>query len=109
MPIIFNQLLDNLFFFRFLDITNLIPYNDQVAIQNVVASDLDVYGPPRLMYYENGLNFYKNSITAILTSCCLLAVNLILFFVLKAIPLNFTRGLAEKIGTRKMVTVHDTL
>lgn len=51
IPIIFNQLLASMAYFRFLSILNLLPYEYSQKIQDVVPQDLDNFGPPRIRYY----------------------------------------------------------
>lgn len=96
-------------YFRFLSILNLFPYEYSQTIQNVVPDDLDNLGPPKLMYYENGLNFYKNIITAFISVFSLLVINYIIYLILRYIPLKITRKLAKKISIRKFITIHDSL
>lgn len=96
-------------YFRFLSILNLFPYEYSQSIQNVVPEDLDNYGPAKLRYYESGLNFYKNIITAFISVFSLLFINYIIYLILRYIPLKITRKLAKKISIRKFITIHDSL
>jgi hypothetical protein len=109
LPVVFNQLLINMIYFRFLSILNLLPYSDSQLIQNSVPNDLDCIGPPKLLYYENGLNFYKNTITAFISVGALLSINFTLYLLLRLIPFKITKKLAKKISIRKFITIHDTL
>lgn len=109
MPIIFNDLLNELTNFRFLELTNLFPQYIPNAIQSAVPNDLDNKGSPKLMYYDNGLNFYKNTIGGFMSFFLMLAVNASLYGVLRLIPFTITRKLAKKISIRKIITVHDNI
>lgn len=66
-------------------------------------------GPPKLIYYDEGVNFIKNIITGIISVFVMLAFNLTIYLILRVIPLKVTRKLAKKISKRKMITIHDTL
>ena len=85
------------------------PYSYTQKIQSSVPNDLDCRGPTKLLYYENGLNFYKNIIPAFISVAALLIINFIIYLILKLIPLKITRKLAKKIEIRKFITVHDTI
>ncbi len=109
LPVVFNELLYNMLYFRFLSILNLLPYSYTQTIQDIVPRDLDNLGPPKLRYYESGLNLYKNSITGFISVVGLLFINLVIYYILKLIPLKATKKLAKKISVRKFITIHDTL
>jgi hypothetical protein len=109
LPVVFNQLLMNMVYFRFLSILNLLPKSYSSQIQNSVPNDLDCMGPSRLLYYENGLNYYKNIITALISVFALLAINLFIYLVLKLMPFKLTKRLAKKIAIRRLITIHDTI
>ena len=66
-------------------------------------------GPPKLMYYEEGVNFVKNIITGIISCIAMLCFNYLIYFILKKIPCKFTNKFAKKLNKRKIITVHDTL
>ena len=52
MPVIFNQLVEGLSSFKFLDLTLLFPDEAVNKLKNFPPNDLDQMGPPKLMYYE---------------------------------------------------------
>lgn len=109
MPIIYNQLIDGLSSFKFMDVTNLLPEDIVNGIQEWPPNDLDQLGPPKMIYYNQGVNFIKNIITGIISCVALLLFNLLIYSILKLIPTKVTRLLAKKIERRKLITVHDTL
>lgn len=109
IPVVFNQLLDSLLYFRFMDITSLLPQEFSTAITGLAPNDLDNLGPAKLMYYENGLNFYKNIIAAIFSCTAMLLLNFFIYTTCRLLPFRPTRRLARKIAIRRIVTVHDTL
>lgn len=109
MPVIFNQLVEGLTSFKFLDLTILLPEDAVERLKNFPAEDLDVMGPPKLMYYEEGVNYAKNIIAGILSCIFMLGVNYCFYFLLKKLPLKVTKRLAKKINKRKIITVHDTI
>lgn len=75
----------------------------------MVTNKLDNKGPSKLTYYDSGVNFYKNSVIAILSCLVMFIINLLIYFILYKVPTEVTRKLAKKIRIRKIITVHDTL
>lgn len=109
MPIIYNQLIEGLSNFKFMDLTNLMPDNVVNRIQGFPPNDLDQLGPPKMIYYDQGVNFIKNIITGIISCVALLTFNYFIYWMLRIIPLKVTRKLSKKIERRKIITIHDTL
>jgi hypothetical protein len=92
-----------------LDLTNLFPNNIKEVLSNVSTNKLDNKGPSKMIYYDSGVNFYKNSVTGILSCLVMLLINLLIYFILTKVPTEVTKVLAQKIKIRKIVTIHDTL
>jgi hypothetical protein len=92
-----------------MDLTNLMPANIVSSIQGFPPSDLDQLGPPKMIYYDQGVNFVKNIITGIISCIALLFFNFFIYWLLKLIPLKVTRRLSKKIQRRRIITIHDTL
>lgn len=109
LPVIFNQLIESLSSFRFMDLLNLFPADLVDEIRSFPPADLDQLGPAKLMFYESGVNFVKNIVTGIISCVVMLLFNYLIYLILKAIPLGLTRLLAKKIDKRKIITIHDTL
>ena len=47
---------------------------------------MDNKGPYKVVYYENGANFYKNIIAAIFTFAVMLFLNFLIFLMLRYCP-----------------------
>ena len=47
---------------------------------------MDNKGPYKVVYYENGANFYKNIIAAIFTFVVMLFLNFLLFLIFRFCP-----------------------
>lgn len=92
-----------------MDLTNLLPENIVSSIRGFPPNDLDQLGPPKMIYYDQGINFVKNIITGIISCIALLLFNFCIYWLLKLIPLKVTRKLSKKIQRRKIITIHDTL
>jgi hypothetical protein len=109
LPVIFNQLVESLQNFKFMDLSNLLPSEVVDTIRSIAPNNLDQMGPPKLIYYDQGVNFIKNIITGIMSVVAMLAFNLTIYLLLRYIPLKVTRKLAKKIHKRRIITIHDTL
>lgn len=78
IPVIFNQFVNSLSSFRFLDLTALLPNSIVNEIQSASPNYLDAVGPPKAIYYEGGINFYENMIIACLSYTLMMVINFIL-------------------------------
>lgn len=108
LPIVFNQLVQQLQNFKFLDLTYLMPHQIRNKFTSFVPTDLDQFGSPQLIYYEQGVNYFKNMITCFVSLAFMLVFNYIIYAFIKLIPWRLTRLLAQKINKRKIITIHDS-
>jgi hypothetical protein len=73
-------------YFRFLDFTAVLSFNVISAIAQLCPNDLDNKGDPKIVFYENGSNFFKNMIQVIIPLVVVLIINLLIFLITKTIP-----------------------
>ena len=73
-----------------------------------MPTDLDQFGSPQLIYYEQGVNYFKNMITGFISLVVMLTINYLIYTLLRLIPWRLTRLLAKKINKRKIITIHDS-
>jgi len=95
--------------FKFLDFSNIAPLSIQLAIKNISVNNVDIYGGPKMLYYDNGANFYKNIIWTLISLMSVLFINLALYFIFSIIPCKLINKLATKIKVRKLITLHDNI
>lgn len=81
-------------YFRFLDFTAVLSFNVISAIAQLCPNNLDNKGDPKIVYYENGSNFFKNMIQVLIPLILVLLLNLIVFIITKAIPCEITKKLS---------------
>ena len=86
MPLIFKEFIESLSIFKFLDITTMFPFDIDEVMQNMSTSEFNTKGPIKAVYYEYGVNFYKNIIPVVISFALVLLINFILFFVFRLIP-----------------------
>jgi len=91
-----------------MDLTYLLPLDVRSKFISFIPTDLDQFGSPHLIYYEQGVNYAKNIITGFVSLAFMLLCNYIVYLVLRLTPLKVTRILAKKIGKRKIITLHDS-
>ena len=91
-----------------MDLTYLMPNEIRSQLTGFTPTDLNQFGNPKLIYYENGVNYVSNIITAFISLAFMLLLNYIIYLVLKLLPFRATRLLAKKISKRKIITVHDS-
>jgi hypothetical protein len=92
-----------------LDVTAVLQFDVNGAIQQLSGSDLDCIGAPKIVFYENGINFYKNMVTVIVSTLMIIIINLIIYLVLRILPINFTRKLSQKLKIRWPITLSDLI
>jgi hypothetical protein len=109
LPVIFNQLVEDLASFKFMDLSILFPDQAVSQIREFPPDDLDQMGPAKLIYYEQGVNFVKNIITSLISCGLMLSTNYCIYRVARHLPFRATHKLSRKINKRKIITVHDTL
>ena len=65
-------------------------------------------GPPKLIYYEEGVNFAKNILTGIMSAIAMLMFNYCIYLFLKKLPCEMTNKFSQKLNKRKIITIYDT-
>jgi len=90
-----------------MDLTYLMPQQIRNQLTSFIPSDLDQLGSPRLIYYEQGVNYAKNIITGFISVAFMLLLNYLIYLLLNLTPLKLTKILAKKISKRKIITIHD--
>ena len=90
---VFKEFVESLSSFKFMDVTSFIPVYVVESMRNASDSDLDVRGPLKAVYYENGANYYKNIVEVIFSLFIILAINVILFLLLRIIPCDMLSNL----------------
>jgi hypothetical protein len=99
---------ENLQYFKFMDLTYLIPYSIRSQITGFPPTDLSQFGSPKLIYYEQGVNYAGNIITAFISLAFVLLTNFVVYLLLRLIPFKLPQLLAKKIHRRKIITLHDS-
>ena len=80
----------------------------RAKLTSFIPTDLDQFGPPRLIYYEQGVNYAKNIITGIISLAFMLLVNYTIYLIFCLLPFKLTRILAKKMAKRKLITINDS-
>jgi hypothetical protein len=91
-----------------MDLSSFLPQDKMEQIKALSPNDLDSMGPPKLLYYDSGINFYKNIITGFISCLTIFMVNFTIYFIMKRLPFVLTNKLAKKISLRKIILIHDT-
>ena len=65
-------------------------------------------GPPKLIYYEEGVNFAKNILTGIMSALIMLMFNYCIYLLLNKLPCELTNKFSQKLNKRKIITIYDT-
>ena len=65
MPLIFKEFIESLSIFRFLDITTVFSFDLDEMLQSLSTNEFNTKGPIKAVYYQYGINFYKNIIPVI--------------------------------------------
>lgn len=93
--------------FRFMDILSIIPFDINSYMQNLASNRIDLKGSGKIVYYESGVNFYKNTIPIILSFLSIIVINFFIFFLLRIMPCSLCQNLANKIRLRWIITLSD--
>ena len=72
--------------FKFLDLGLALPVDITAEMKKLSSDEMDNKGPHKVVYYENGANFYKNIIAAIFTFAVMLFLNFLIFLALRFCP-----------------------
>ncbi len=66
---------------------------------------MDCKGNPKIVYYENGANFFKNMVAIIVSFIIVVGVNIVVFIMLRILPFQKTKSISEKIRIRWVITL----
>lgn len=94
-------------YFRFLDFTTVMKFDVQSAIAQFCPNDLDNKGPPKVVYYENGANFYKNMTQVLISVFLILIINFLIYLIARLLPFEITKKLSDKLKVRLIITISD--
>lgn len=109
IPVVFKEFVESLMYFRFLDFTAVLSFNVISAIAQLCPNDLDNKGDPKIVFYENGSNFFKNMIQVIIPLVVVLIINLLIFLITKTIPCQITKQFSQKMKIRFIISFSDLL
>lgn len=90
-----------------MDFTTILQVDVNEKVRQLSGSSLDCKGEFKIVYYENGANFYKNMVSVIVSTLIILSTNFIIFLFLKALPFKFTTGLSQKIKLRWPISLSE--
>ncbi len=90
LPLVFKEFIESLSIFSFLDVTTVLPFDIDEALQQLSTEEFDTKGPIKSVYYVYGSNFYKNIIPVVVSFGIVIVVNFLLFLILRIIPCNIT-------------------
>lgn len=109
LPVVFKEFIEALSMFRFMDITTVLQYDVNSRLRELSGADLDSKGNYKIVYYENGANFYKNIVAVLFSTLIVMVVNLLIWGLFRILPCSLTKSLAEKIKIRWVITLSEML
>lgn len=109
LPVVFKEFIEALSSFRFMDITTVLQYDINSQMKQLSGAYLDCKGHSKIVYYESGVNFYKNIVPVLFSFGVVVAINLLLWALLKLLPCSIPRLLAQKIRIRWVITLSEML
>jgi len=85
----------------------MLEYDLSGKLESFSVNDLDLKGEPKIIYYESGINFYKNMIEASISVVIILLINVVVWILLRIIPLGVSQRLAEKIRMKWLINLSE--
>lgn len=72
----------------------MLDYDLSGKLESFSVNDLDLKGEAKIIYYESGVNFYKNMIEASISVMIIMLLNVVVWILLRVVPLGVCQRLA---------------